>query len=70
MVEVLKEKVGWYVIKKGDEYFAETIVEQPLSNKLVKIIFRDFSGDVLSLGKDIEWAKDWVLSKNIVDSHL
>ena len=60
----------WYLIKKGDEYFAEKVVIEPYSEIKRKVLFRDFNGDVMPLGKDKEWAERWVYDKNEIDGYL
>ena len=60
----------WYLIKKGDEYFAEKEVILPHSEIKKKVLYRDFNRDIMSLGKDKEWAEQWVYDKNEIDGYL
>jgi hypothetical protein len=57
----------WYLVKNGDEFFAEKITKLPRHDKPSKVLFRDFNNNVMSLGKDVEWASDWIKRKNDID---
>ena len=60
----------WYLVKKGDEYFTEKEVTLPHSEIKKKILFRDFNNEIMSLGKDKEWAEQWIFDKNEIDGYL
>lgn len=60
---------NWYIIEINGEYFAEKFVDLPHSGKQ-KILFRDFNGDVLSLGFDKKWAQDLINTKNEIDNYI
>jgi len=60
----------WYLVKIEDEYYAEKEVTLPLSDIKQKILFRDFNRDIMSLGKDEKWAKEWIDDKNEIDGYL
>jgi hypothetical protein len=57
----------WYLVKNGDEFFAEKITKLPHHDKPTKLLFRDFNNHVMSLGKDEQWAKEWIQTKNEID---
>jgi hypothetical protein len=59
----------WYLVKKGEEYFAEREIDLPHTGR-TKRLFRDFNGEIMSLGKDEQWAKDWIQTKNEIDGYL
>ena len=57
----------WYIIKIGDEFFAEKITNLKYHEKPQKVLFRDFNNNVMSFGKDEKWARDLIQSKNEID---
>lgn len=57
----------WYLVKNGDEFFAEKITKLIYHEKPQKVLFRDFNNNVMSLGKDEQWAKEWIQTKNEID---
>jgi len=60
----------WHLVKIEDEYYAEKEVTLPLSDIKRKILFRDINRDIMSLGKDEKWAKEWIDDKNEIDGYL
>lgn len=60
----------WYVVKKGNEHFAEKVVTLPYHNTKKKVLYKDLNGDILSLGEDKEWAEDWCRTKNEINRLL
>jgi len=57
----------WYLVKKGDECFAEQLIKEPHSNKPTRVLFKDYNGDILSLGTDESFARSWIQTKNEID---
>lgn len=59
---------AWYLVEKNGEYFVEHEVELKHTG-WTKLLFRDFNNNIMSLGKNKQWAEDWIKTKNEVDGY-
>lgn len=60
----------WYLVKIGNEFFAEKITELKYHDKPAKVLFRDSTGKVMSFGKDEKWASDLIKDKNEIEGNF
>jgi len=60
-------KNSWYLVNIKGEYFAETKYKSHITEKVGKKLFRDYNGDVMSLGSETKFAQSWVNTRNEIE---